>query len=154
MSFNGRFLNDPMIHKPYRNTRSNGLDFICFIVPKAETLTRLQILWMTFTVEVWLCVAVTFALMIKSFQLFNKLNLSGGRKISDPFMTSLQVEKNKFNNAVTITQHHYADFRNSCCRSFWAWAFVVYRNMWPGVYFSYHVRRLVSLSSFYFRHQW
>ncbi|CAI6345881.1 unnamed protein product [Macrosiphum euphorbiae] len=80
-----------MINKPYHYTRNNGLDFICFIVPKAETLTRLQILWMTFTVEVWLCVAVTYALMTKSFQLFNKLNLSGGRKISDPFMTSLQV---------------------------------------------------------------
>ncbi|XP_060833990.1 uncharacterized protein LOC132917312 [Rhopalosiphum padi] len=80
-----------MIQKPYQYTLTNGLDYICFIVPKAETLTRLQILWMTFSVEVWLCVAVTYALMTKSFQLFNKLNLSGGRKISDPFMTSLQV---------------------------------------------------------------
>ncbi|XP_015365735.1 PREDICTED: uncharacterized protein LOC107163033 [Diuraphis noxia] len=91
VAFNSRFLNDPMIQKPYHYTRTNGLDYICFIVPKAETLTRLQILWMTFTVEVWLCVAVTYALMIKSFQLFNKFNLSGERKISDPFMTSLQI---------------------------------------------------------------
>lgn len=95
VSFNSRFLNDPMIHKPYQYTLNNGLDYICFIVPKAETLTRLQILWMTFSVEVWICVAVTYALMTKSFQLFNKLNLSGGRKISDPFMTSLQVKNQK-----------------------------------------------------------
>jgi len=96
VSFNSRFLNDPMIQKPYHYTRTNGLDYICFIVPKAKTLTRLQILWMTFTVEVWLCVAVTYALMTKSFQIFNKLNLSSGRrKISDPFMTSLQVKKKK-----------------------------------------------------------
>ncbi|VVC34097.1 Hypothetical protein CINCED_3A006680 [Cinara cedri] len=94
ISFNSRFMNDPMINKAYRYSNSNGWDFICFVVPTAGPLSRLQILLQTFTFGVWLCVAVTYALMTKSFQLFNKFQLVGGggdRKISDPFMTSIQV---------------------------------------------------------------
>lgn len=93
VSFNSRFLNDPTTDKPYRYTTTYGLDYICFVVPKAGPLSTMQILWKTFTVEVWLCMAVTYALMTKSFQFFNKCNLLGDRKTSDPFMTSLQVNQ-------------------------------------------------------------
>lgn len=93
ISFNSRFMNDPMINKLYRYSSPNGWDFICFVVPMAGPLSRLQILLKTFTFGVWLCVAVTYVLMTKSFQLFNTFQSfgRGDRKISDPFMTSLQV---------------------------------------------------------------
>lgn len=104
ISFNSRFMNDPMINKTYRYSNSNGWDFICFVVPTAGPLSRMEILLKTFTLSVWLCVAVTYALMTKSFQLFNKLqslDSGGDRKISDPFMTSIQVTKNMKNpNAI------------------------------------------------------
>lgn len=92
VSFNSRFLNDPTKDKAYRYSNTYGLDFICFVVPRDEPLPRMQTIWKTFSLEVWLCVAVTYALMTKSFQLYNKFNLFGGRKIPDPFMTSLQVK--------------------------------------------------------------
>lgn len=91
VSFNGRFLNDPLDDKTYRYTKTNGRDYICFVVPRAEDLSRMQILFSTFTPEVWLCVVVTYALMAKSVQLFNKFKLPGGWKIYNPSMTSLQV---------------------------------------------------------------
>lgn len=93
VSFNSRFLSDPMTDKAYRYTNINGLDFICFVVPRADQVSRMQILWKTFTLEVWACVVVTYLLMTESFHVFNKFNLFGGRKIPDPFMTSLQVTR-------------------------------------------------------------
>uniref|UniRef100_A0A2S2QC04 Ionotropic glutamate receptor C-terminal domain-containing protein n=2 Tax=Sipha flava TaxID=143950 RepID=A0A2S2QC04_9HEMI len=82
-----------MIEKPYRYSKTNHLDSICFVVPQAKSLTKMQIVWKTFTFEVWLCMAVTYVMMINYFQFFNKYsyNLQNERKISDPFMTSLQV---------------------------------------------------------------
>jgi hypothetical protein len=102
VSFNSRFLDDPMIEKPYRYSKTNHLDSICFVVPQAKSLTKMQIVWKTFTFEVWLCMAVTYVMMINYFQFFNKYsyNLQNERKISDPFMTSLQV-----NTAHVIHQH-------------------------------------------------
>lgn len=94
LSFNSRFVDDPMIDKKYRYTRTCGLDLICFVVPKAKPLSRLQILWKTFTFEVWLCLVVTYALMTKSFQFFNTFSVRpfDSRKIANPLMTSLQVK--------------------------------------------------------------
>lgn len=91
VSFNARFLNDPIIDKAYRYTRYNGLDFICFVVPRANSLSKFKMLWKTFTFEVWLCVAITYAMMFNSFHFFNKFNIFDNRKFSDPFMTTLQV---------------------------------------------------------------
>lgn len=93
ISFNNRFLNDPMPDKEYRYSTTYGLDFVCFVVPKSRPLSRMQILYKTFTFEVWLCVAVTYALMSESFQFFNAFvgPSGGGRRIVNPFMTSLQV---------------------------------------------------------------
>lgn len=92
VSFNSRFLDDPMSDKAYRYSNTNGLDYICFVVPRAGPLSIMQILWMTFTFEVWLCVAFIYTMIAKFFQFFNKIEFFGGRKISDPLMTSLQVQ--------------------------------------------------------------
>lgn len=97
VSFNSRFLDDPMIGKPYRYSKTNHLDSICFVVPQAKSLTKMQIVWKTFTFEVWLCVAVAYVLMSNSFQFFNKCNMLSERKISDPCMTSLQVNRTRNN---------------------------------------------------------
>lgn len=85
-----------MVDKAYRYSTTYGLDFICFVVPKAKPLSRMQILWKTFPFEVWLCVAVTYVLMSVSFEFFNTFAVPvSGRKISNPFMTSLQVSGGK-----------------------------------------------------------
>ncbi|XP_050441541.1 ionotropic receptor 21a-like [Adelges cooleyi] len=91
IAINSRFLDDPVEHKPYRYSFITGLDFICFVVPRAKPASRMQMIWKTFTVEVWVCLLICYVTVTVSFRFWNKCSLSTERKIPVPSMTTLQV---------------------------------------------------------------